>query len=535
MSASLVESNIFNIPLSPPSSPRLSSHYPEPAEQTWQPEHKTTLDEGSNSADGNMALVHAEMPIIDLNLDRKPLIQHHSNFPYTLNTARTNLGSPLHDEHVSPTSSHHDILAEPITVPEMPGMTFGGSAPASPLSNLTPVSPGKNDVLDQDLSLDMLDDDLLDEPEKPEGRPMTAAEIRNQKRKMKRFRLTHNQTRFLMSEFARQAHPDAAHRERLAREIPGLSPRQVQVWFQNRRAKLKRLTSDDRERMMRSRALPDDFDMTQALHSPFGATHNVAGSMSAPTSYTPAFPEGNMIRPLNLDALRRLPDSPHSSSPSSFAPSFPGAFFTPPQSVTDTMSPLSPAGDSPFTTYSPTLDGSPRRNPFATSPTAFTSHPSIPRLQMHDRPGSVTSSPLLGGSSDSSNMMPYGLGLSYIDPSMQPFTAPSPTQNRMRSYSNNMPRRMELNTSCANNSPYGTIAPPRTAPTPQSATFPPYSASPLQASYSMLSAPHHVTSFPNSYMRPEVSPVHQDFGHPDGLGITADDDDEGSVGGLGTF
>lgn len=63
---------------------------------------------------------------------------------------------------------------------------------------------------------------------------MTISERRQEKRKMKRFRLTHNQTRFLMSEFARQAHPDAAHRERLAREIPGLSPRQVQVWFQNR-------------------------------------------------------------------------------------------------------------------------------------------------------------------------------------------------------------------------------------------------------------------------------------------------------------
>ena len=89
-----------------------------------------------------------------------------------------------------------------------------------------------------------------------------------------------------MSEFTRQSHPDAAHRERLSREIPGLSPRQVQVWFQNRyvvnllplavcrlivsrRAKLKRLTSDDRERMLKSRALPDDFDMTQALHSPY--------------------------------------------------------------------------------------------------------------------------------------------------------------------------------------------------------------------------------------------------------------------------
>lgn len=47
-------------------------------------------------------------------------------------------------------------------------------------------------------------------------------------------RLTHHQTRFLMSEFAKQPHPDAAHRERLSREIPGLSPRQVQVWFQNR-------------------------------------------------------------------------------------------------------------------------------------------------------------------------------------------------------------------------------------------------------------------------------------------------------------
>lgn len=48
------------------------------------------------------------------------------------------------------------------------------------------------------------------------------------------FRLTHAQTRYLMSEFARQAHPDTVQREKLSRDIPGLSPRQVQVWFQNR-------------------------------------------------------------------------------------------------------------------------------------------------------------------------------------------------------------------------------------------------------------------------------------------------------------
>ncbi|PYH97457.1 homeobox transcription factor [Aspergillus ellipticus CBS 707.79] len=95
------------------------------------------------------------------------------------------------------------------------------------------------------------------------------SDSKSEKKKMKRFRLTHNQTRFLMSEFTRQAHPDAAHRERLSKEIPGLTPRQVQVWFQNRRAKLKRLTSNDRERILKSRALPDDFDTTQVLRTPF--------------------------------------------------------------------------------------------------------------------------------------------------------------------------------------------------------------------------------------------------------------------------
>ncbi|KAL9025030.1 MAG: hypothetical protein Q9196_006074 [Gyalolechia fulgens] len=108
-----------------------------------------------------------------------------------------------------------------------------------------------------------------DEDEDADGgemNPQAAAERQAEQRKMKRFRLTHNQTRYLMSEYARQAHPGSAQRERLAREIPGLSPRQVQVWFQNRRAKLKRLSADDRESILKSRALPLDFDTTQALH-----------------------------------------------------------------------------------------------------------------------------------------------------------------------------------------------------------------------------------------------------------------------------
>lgn len=97
---------------------------------------------------------------------------------------------------------------------------------------------------------DVGDEEMLEEAE-PSERPQTTAERVAARRKMKRFRydrkhatsfyskltmirLTHQQTRFLTSEFAKQPHPDAAHRERLSREIPGLSPRQVQVWFQNR-------------------------------------------------------------------------------------------------------------------------------------------------------------------------------------------------------------------------------------------------------------------------------------------------------------
>jgi hypothetical protein len=199
-----------------------------------------------------------------------------------------------------------------------------------------------------------------------------------------------------------------------------------------RRAKLKRLTSDDRERMMRSRALPDDFDMTQALHSPFGTIQNVSSTLSSPGGYS-SISDGNIMRPLSLDSLRRVPDGPQMSP----IPGYGGFQFTPPQSVTDGLSPVSPAGDSPFSAYSPSLDGQRRNNPFGglSSPSTFTSHPQIPRLQMHDRdprsrsdslnsplrptlsyPGqgdmNSPSSPLAGDSNGPQGMMPYGLGYS---------------------------------------------------------------------------------------------------------------------------
>lgn len=159
---------------------------------------------------------------------KRPSIRSHKSFPYLLDS-KSHLISSANSLPTVDEIEQHDL----------PNITFGGSAPTSPISRLTPPSTNDGNVEEKvenegdDIILDEKDE-LLDSDANEEEKPMTAAEIRAAKRKMKRFRLTHNQTRFLMSEFARQAHPDAAHRERLSREIPGLSPRQVQVWFQNR-------------------------------------------------------------------------------------------------------------------------------------------------------------------------------------------------------------------------------------------------------------------------------------------------------------
>ncbi|KAG5978531.1 hypothetical protein E4U55_006092 [Claviceps digitariae] len=182
------------------------------------------------------------------------------------------------------------------------------------------------DELNQSSIIREVDDEIEDEDgDMTEGELQSHGQSTAQRlaahRKLKRFRLTHQQTRFLMSEFAKQPHPDAAHRERLSREIPGLSPRQVQVWFQNRRAKIKRLTADDRDRMIRMRAVPDDFDNVQALHSPYGALRGAATIISSSNLGPMSNPFGNHgAGSLMLDMRRGVGDS--YLSPAGLTPSF---------------------------------------------------------------------------------------------------------------------------------------------------------------------------------------------------------------------
>lgn len=222
----MVDGN-FIVPLSPPTSPRNIAYGTTIAETEWQSSSMRAEEHTPPHSDCDMAVLQAEEASNAFDLKR-PSIRSHKSFPYILDSK----------SHHSNSASSLQTVDE-IEPHDLPVVTFGGSAPTSPISRLTPPSThdgtteGKVEDEGDDLILDEKDEGA-DSDANDEDRPMTAAEIRAAKRKMKRFRLTHNQTRFLMSEFARQAHPDAAHRERLSREIPGLSPRQVQVWFQNR-------------------------------------------------------------------------------------------------------------------------------------------------------------------------------------------------------------------------------------------------------------------------------------------------------------
>ncbi|GAM33304.1 homeobox transcription factor [Talaromyces pinophilus] len=132
-----------------------------------------------------------------------------------------------------------------------------------------------------------LGEDFSNGEEGDGGQGRSAGDGGDNNKKTKRFRLTHNQTRFLMSEFTRQAHPDAAHRERLSREIPGLSPRQVQVWFQNR---------------------------TQMLQQPYSSRHSANTSPTSPTTARSSF---SGPKPLAVNNIKRNPGDEYPISPAS--------------------------------------------------------------------------------------------------------------------------------------------------------------------------------------------------------------------------
>lgn len=85
-----------------------------------------------------------------------------------------------------------------------------------------------------------------------------------------------------------------------------------------RRAKLKRLTSNDRERMLKSRALPDDFDTTQVLRTPFdGKTSEtpVASPLYACQLTEASLNTNRRSQMLLTDGLQRMNEDDYVISP----------------------------------------------------------------------------------------------------------------------------------------------------------------------------------------------------------------------------
>ncbi|KAL8817744.1 MAG: hypothetical protein Q9223_003484 [Gallowayella weberi] len=149
-----------------------------------------------------------------------------------------------------------------------------------PVESPSPPPDASNETEDEDENEALLspasgEDEGQDFGELPSQTP---AERRAEKRRMKRFR------HILM------LHKGYAYRERyqalaLDKFKSGFK---IALMCHIRRAKLKRLTGDDQESMLKSRALPADFDTAQALNSVHNAPHSSIGGPSSfyhPPSY----------------------------------------------------------------------------------------------------------------------------------------------------------------------------------------------------------------------------------------------------------
>lgn len=125
--------------------------------------------------------------------------------------------------------------------------------------------------------------------------------------------------------------------------------------------------------MIKMRAVPDDFDNVQALHSPYGAVHALGTPISSPVDFAGSSYAEHMMRPLMVDVRRADAGDDH-LSPTGLSPAFGSIGFSPSAAAamgsSDMLSPLSPgaAGDRygyPSHLSSPLSATSRTSNPFA--------------------------------------------------------------------------------------------------------------------------------------------------------------------------
>lgn len=129
--------------------------------------------------------------------------------------------------------------------------------------------------------------------------------------------------------------------------------------------------------------------MSHALNAGFGTGGpGSASPMASPAGFQPTMQPPGHMRPLTLDTLRRGVPEQSFASPTGISPAMNALAFTPPQSATDTTSPMSAVSDmSSFAYTHRALAESPRRNPFPGSVPGLSGQPSqyIPRMHIQDR------------------------------------------------------------------------------------------------------------------------------------------------------
>lgn len=147
-----------------------------------------------NVAHGNAeALQQPTDAPLNVNDQSRPPLRTYKSFPYSLgpssryphdavNAGSDQQGLANYNERVN------TLGPQPTGSSDLQPATYGGSAPTSPAGRLTPQSgavAAGNDQLDEDEEIEMDEGEGGEGEEKP---PMTAAELRAAKRKMKRFR-----------------------------------------------------------------------------------------------------------------------------------------------------------------------------------------------------------------------------------------------------------------------------------------------------------------------------------------------------------
>jgi len=84
----------------------------------------------------------------------------------------------------------------------------------------------------------------------------------------KRRRLSGTETKLLMDSFDKNPKPNSKMRAKLAIQIPGMSERTIQIWFQNRRAKVKQLAKEETPSLQQQQPLtPSSSSLASSLSS----------------------------------------------------------------------------------------------------------------------------------------------------------------------------------------------------------------------------------------------------------------------------